>query len=289
MLIPQTYAGGRLNRADAMRRDDTAIHAALLDTRARFVVLDNLTPLMTPDGTDILWLNRDAVGDTPAVFLGLDPEGVPHFAVEGSAANLPGAPVDLRKIGMMLGADPNCALLAQARTMLDWHRRHRYCPACGGATRMIRAGYCRTCENCGTSHFPRVDPVVIMLAVHEDKALVGRQPGFPQGMYSALAGFVEPGESLEEAVARELHEESGVSVANIRYLGSQPWPFPASLMIGAIADAVTTDIRIDPDELEEARWVSRAEVIAALNDQGEWAAPTSYAIAHALLRYWAEI
>lgn len=288
MLIPQTYAGGRLDRADALRRDEAAVAAALADDRARFLLLDHLKPLMTEDGSQILWLRRAAVGDVPAVLLGIDSDGVPHFAVEGSAANLPGVPLDLRNIGMRLGADPDCAVLAQARSLLDWHRRHRFCAACGSATATGRAGYCRTCPSCGASHFPRVDPVVIMLAVHGDMALIGRQPGFAPRMYSALAGFVEPGESLEEAVARELQEESGIRVGEVRYLGSQPWPFPSSLMIGAIADALTTDIRIDPDELEEARWVSRAEVSAALNGEAEWYAPTPFAIAHALLRYWVE-
>lgn len=289
MLIPQTFAGGMLNRADSLRRDDATVAVALADERARFLLLDNLDPLMTMDGSDILWLDRATAGDGPAILLGLDEAGVPHFAIEGSANGFPGQAMSLQKIGMALAADPRCAILAHARSIIDWHRRHRFCSVCGTRTEARRAGYCRTCPNCNASHFPRVDPVVIMLPVKDDMALIGRQPAFPPSMYSALAGFVEPGESLEEAVARELHEEAGIRVANVRYLGSQPWPFPSSLMIGAIAEAETTEIHLDLEELEEARWVSRAECMAALNGEASWTVPSGYAIAHALIRYWVEL
>jgi NAD+ diphosphatase len=288
MLSPQTYAGGRLDRADALRRDDAAVRAALADRRARFLLLDDLRPLMRPDGADIQWLGRDEAGDSDPVFLGLDPEGIPHFAVAGSAAGLPGVAMDARRIGMALGPDPLCATIAAARSLLDWHDRHRFCARCGAVTAMNKAGWSRSCGACGAEHFPRVDPVVIMLAVHGDQALVGRSAGFPPGRFSALAGFVEPGESLEEAVARELFEEAGVRVGSIRYLGSQPWPFPSSLMLGAVAEACSLDLVIDREELEDARWVSRAEVALALKGQADWQAPPPFAIAHALLRAWTE-
>lgn len=288
MLSPQTFAGGGLDRADAMRRDEAAVAAALADRRARFLLLDDLRPLMRPDGTDILWLGRAEAGVGEPVFLGLDADGVPCFAVAGSAAGLPGVAMDARRIGMALGPDPLCATIAAARSLLDWHDRHRFCARCGAATAMRKAGWSRSCAACGAEHFPRVDPVVIMLAVDGDSALVGRSAGFPPGRFSALAGFVEPGESLEEAVARELFEEAGVRVGAVRYLGSQPWPFPSSLMLGALADARSRDLVIDREELEEARWVSRAEVMAALRGQADWQAPPPFAIAHALLRAWAE-
>ena len=154
-----------------------------------------------------------------------------------------------------------------------------------------KAGYSRTCQACNTEHFPRTDPVVIMLAIKRDAingdhALVGRGANFPKRFFSALAGFVEPGESLEEAVARELFEEAGIRVDKVRYLASQPWPFPSSLMIAAFAEATNVDITLDTDELEEARCVTKDEVRAALAGTGEWSAPPPMAIAHTLLKAW---
>ena len=172
--------------------------------------------------------------------------------------------------------------------MLDWHRRHGFCANCGAPTVMTRAGYARQCDACATEHFPRVDPVVIMLAEHDGRVLVGRGVNFPGNFFSALAGFVEPGESLEEAVARELHEEAGIRVRNVCMIASQPWPFPSSLMIGAHAEALSDELTLDPTEIADARWVSRAEVRAALAGQGDWGAPQPIAIANRLLRRWAE-
>ncbi len=181
------------------------------------------------------------------------------------------------------------ALYGGARSLVDWHARHRFCAVCGSPTELFRGGWGRRCASCGAEHFPRVDPVVIMLAEYEGRVLLGRQPGFPPGFFSALAGFVEPGESLEEAVARELFEEAGIAVSDVSYVASQPWPFPSSLMIGCRAVARDAALTIDTTELEAAMWVDRAEVRAALaGDMGaSFMAPPPLAIARYLLEDWA--
>jgi NAD+ diphosphatase len=152
-------------------------------------------------------------------------------------------------------------LAATARGVLQWHATHRHCARCGGASVPDQAGWQRRCETCGAGHFPRTDPVVIMLITDGDRVLVGRSPGWPERMYSLLAGFVEPGETVEDAVRREVLEESGIRVGPVRYLASQPWPFPASLMLGCHGVAETTEITVDPEELDDARWVGRSEML----------------------------
>jgi len=284
-LPPMGYTGSPLDRAEHIRRDPAALALARMHAAARWLVLDDLRPVLTADGRDLLWARRHEIADGPAVFLGLDREGAPCFAVDAPADGLPGRPVDARAAGMRL-ADGRAAIVAEARSLLDWHRRHRFCARCGAPTDMGRGGWLRHCDACGADHFPRVDPVVIMLAVRGDHALVARQPGFPPGLFSALAGFVEPGESLEEAVRRELREEAGLDCGAVHYVASQPWPFPSSLMIGATAEASSHALAIDGEELEEARWVSRAECAAALAGSGPWSAPPPLAIAHHLLAHW---
>ncbi len=288
--------GSPLDRADHLRRDAGAMVTLRSRPDARWLVMDDLKPVLTKgERPDILWAYRsDVPPDAVSVFLGLAGEadgGAPRFAAAASGADLVtdfgGQIVESRAAAAMLG-DGRAEILAQARSLLDWHARHQFCAKCGGKTEIAKAGYARTCLSCGAEHFPRTDPVVIMLAVKGDHALVGRQPGFPKRFYSALAGFVEPGESLEEAVARELFEESGIRVNRVRYLASQPWPFPSSLMIAAFAEAVNMDITLDTDELEEARWVTKDEVRAALDGSGEWLAPPAMAIAHTLLKAWVE-
>jgi NAD+ diphosphatase len=186
-------------------------------------------------------------------------------------------------------APGEAATYAAARSVLDWHVRHRFCAKCGTATAMFRAGWARKCPNCATEHFPRVDPVVIMIAEHDGRALLGRGNGWPPGRYSALAGFLEPGESIEEAVAREIAEESGVRVGRVRYVASQPWPFPSSLMIACVAEAVDDAITLDVNELEDAMWVPREMVRAVLRgEEGPFLPPPPYAIAHTLLTVWAK-
>lgn len=281
------YTGNPLDRADHMRRDGAAVQAARMNPTARFLILKDLDPLMTPDGQDLYWARRSEVPSGVSIFLGLDADGAPRFAVDGSPDDdIPGVPTDARVAGTALG-DGRAAIVAQARSVLDWHRRHGFCAACGTPTRVEKAGYSRLCEGCGAEHFPRVDPVVIMLAEKDGKALVGRGPRFPANFMSALAGFVEPGESLEEAVARELFEEAGVRVHSVRLGASQPWPFPSSLMMGAFATAEDFELTLDVTEISEAHWASREEVRAVLRGEGPWNAPPPLAIAHWLLATWA--
>jgi NAD+ diphosphatase len=188
----------------------------------------------------------------------------------------------------MLPAE-DAAIYGTARSLIEWHNNHRFCGRCGHATVLFRAGWGRKCGNCTKEHFPRTDPVVIMLAEYEGKALVGRQSRFPPGNYSALAGFLEPGESMEEAVRREIHEEAGVTCGAVRYVTSQPWPFGGSqLMMACIADAQGDALVLDTTEIEDAMWVTKEEARAALEGASDrrFNAPPPFAIAHSLLKYW---
>lgn len=286
------FTGSPLDRADALRRDPAALVALRSRPDARWLVFDNLKPVVATSDAgelggalDLLWVHRsDVPHDALTVFLGFDGDA-PRFACAAPAADLPGRATDARAVGAQLG-DGRAAIVAQARSLLDWHQRHRFCANCGAPTVMERAGYVRVCAACSTEHFPRTDPVVIMLAIHGDEALVGRGPQFPRGFFSALAGFVEHGESLEEAVARELHEEAGIRIGRVRYIASQPWPFPSSMMIGAFAEAKGQELTLDRAEIDDARWVTRDEVRLALAGNGDWSAPPPMAIAHTLLAAW---
>jgi NAD+ diphosphatase len=297
---PIAFAGSRLDRADAVRSDPDAL-ARLMDWRTRLLLLDGLDPVLTPEGTLAWGSLADARDAAELVFLGLDEGAAPrgHFAAvprEVPAAMQHAGPRSWEAMAV-LSAD-ELATYGGARAMVGWHARHRFCARCGHATHLAKGGWQRTCDNpaCRAEHFPRVDPVTIMLVEHEDRLLLGRQPRFPAGRYSALAGFIEPGESIEEAVAREVHEEAGVRVRNVRYVASQPWPFPSSLMIGCHALAEDPAITIDRTELEDARWFSRAEVSDAMDAvAGGWedaeqttafVAPPATAVAHHLLRWW---
>jgi NAD+ diphosphatase len=286
------FIGNRLDRADHVRRDPEALWALTQHPGARWLAFDGLKPVLKRDENDIdlLWLRRsEAPRDALQIFLGLDADGAPRFAVPGSVDDdLGGSATDARMAGIHLPG-PDAAVVAQGRSLIDWHQRHPWCAKCGGATELAKGGYQRTCGNCGAEHFPRVDPVVIMLALKDDHALVGRQPGFPKGFMSALAGFVEPGESLEEAVARELWEEVGIGTRRVRYVASQPWPFPSTLMIGAFAEATGVELTLDETEIEAARWVTKDEARAALDGRGDFQAPPPLAIAHTLLKSWVEM
>jgi NAD+ diphosphatase len=189
---------------------------------------------------------------------------------------------------MELLAPEDAPIFAAALSLARWHARHGHCANCGHKSEPVRGGWSRRCPACGAEHFPRVDPVVIMIAEHGDSLLLGRQPHYPPGRYSALAGFVEVGENLEAAVARELKEEAGIDVTDISYVASQPWPFPSSLMIGCRARARSTDLTIDKNELEDARWFTRAEIVEALSGSPSAAfqAPPRAAIARTLLEDW---
>ncbi|HWM61698.1 MAG TPA: NAD(+) diphosphatase, partial [Rhizomicrobium sp.] len=181
------------------------------------------------------------------------------------------------------------AIAGQAKALLDWHKRHGFCPNCGTPTGFRDGGYRRLCPQCGAEHFPRTDPVVIMLPVFGNECLVGRSPRFPPQLYSAFAGFVEPGESMEEAARRELREEVNLAVGAVSYHASQPWPFPSSLMLGCYAQAQSRDFQIDGDEIEAARWLTKDEVRARLANsiEDEMKLPATIAIAHYLIRDWA--
>ena len=284
------FTGALLDRADAMRNDEPAWRAAMGDWRARVLHMADAEPVIGPEG-DLGWHSlAELNGDEDLILLGLI-EDRPHLAVLPVEPLADGfrTPSLWRALNML--SSEQAATYGIARSLIDWHHRTGFCSRCGGATALFRAGWGRKCGGCDAEHFPRVDPVVIMLAEFEGKILVGRQPRFPPRNYSALAGFLEPGESIEEAVRRELFEEAGVRVSNVRYIASQPWPFPAaSLMIACIGEADSDALTIDTTELEDAIWVSRDEVEAALagGDGTRFNAPPRFAIAHTLLRAWLE-
>ena len=267
------YSGSGLDRAGHLRRDAAWLDARLRDPATRLlpvwrglhVVARESVPRPLAFAAEPARALLEAAEDL--VFLG-QRSGAAHFAVdlsrlaEAEVRERTGADLgDLRLFGSLLAAE-EAGLLAYARAILHWHRQHRYCGACGRSTVSEAAGHVRRCSDaaCAIEHFPRTDPAVIMLVVDGDRCLLGRQSRWPPGMVSTLAGFVEPGESLEEAVAREVLEEVGVVVGEVRYRGSQPWPFPCSIMLGFRADAATTGITIDGAELEQAAWYTRDEV-----------------------------
>lgn len=288
MSAPQPgFTGANIDRADRMRTDPEALAGAMASLSARLLTLDGIDPVEDGEGRLVWGSMADAPHEAELVFLGLV-DGKPRFA----AVPPPGVRVDgrsrsaLRVLSFLRPEE--MALYGGARSLVDWHARHRFCAQCGGPTHIAKGGWQRDCGGCRAQHFPRTDPVVIMLAEHRGAVLVGRQPGFPAGRYSALAGFVEPGESLEEAVARELSEEAGIVARAVRYMASQPWPFPSSLMIACMAEAEARDITLDTTELEDAMWVDRSGVAAAMAGQTDapFIAPPPFAIAHSLFRHW---
>ncbi|MCA3554670.1 NAD(+) diphosphatase [Aestuariivirga sp.] len=226
---------------------------------------------------------NDAAIDA-AAFLGLDAEGAPWFAAQVASSE---GMRDLRSLAMEEALPPEqLGMLAQARSLLQWHARRTYCSNCAARLEIADAGYRRHCPSCGMDHFPRTDPVAIMAVRHRGSILLGRQSSWKRGMYSALAGFVEPGETVEDAARREVFEESGVRVGDVRYVTSQPWPFLSNLMIGLIGDAVSAEITLDRNELEDARWFPAGEarmMMDRTHPDGLYAA-NPYAIAHELVR-----
>lgn len=291
--VPQAglmaFAGSPLDRADQIRADDAAL-AGLMNWRARVLLLDGLLPGVDEMGGLVWGSLADVPQDAELVFLGML-DGKAHFApvpadgAEGPAYAMPRAWALMTQL-----SPPDLAIYGGARSLVDWHARHRFCARCGSPTKLVKGGWQRHCDNCGADHFPRTDPVTIMLVEHDGKLLLGRQPRFPPRMYSALAGFVEPGETIEEAVAREIHEEAGVRVRDVRYIASQPWPFPSQLMIGCTSVADDPALHIDTTELEDARWFTREELQAA-RAAGEAGTdllifPRPFAIAHSLVCWW---
>ncbi len=317
MLDGLGYAADPLDRRSDRRDDREAVSAlyARPDARAILIARDMPVLLKTEAGLDPLLplAEIEALGGARAeALLGLLPDGAPVFAallpdeavVEESNASdgfldrrvlvVPGRGdlklIDLRSIaaGGLVPAD-RASMLASAKALMFWHARHRFCSNCGSPTEIAAAGWRRECRTCGMQHFPRTDPVVIMLAVDGDHCLLGRQPRFPKRMYSALAGFVEPGETIEAAVRREILEEAGVACGEVSYFASQPWPFPSSLMIACFAKALSRALTVDMKELEDARWFSREETLALLDRRHPdgLAAPIPMAIAHHLIKRWA--
>ncbi len=301
MKDPIAFSGSPLDRENLRRRKREWVEAQDRAPESRYLPLWQLQPLLKiGELRELAWAKREFFEDLKPqpepVLLGTR-DGVAHYAVDVSVepkreAGFGVADVasfeDLRGIVAQLPAG-DAAIAAQARAMVDWHRRHGHCAECGGHTRAVQGGANRICFECQTEHFPRTDPVAIAVVVKGDRCLLGRGPGWPDGMYSALAGFIEAGESLEDAARREVLEETGVRVGAVRYLRSQPWPFPSSLMIGCIAEAESEEIEIDPAELDDAKWFSRDALRAALAGKREdLHVPPPFAIAHHLIRAWVE-
>ncbi len=301
---PNIFANSPLDRAAHLRTDQEWLAGALADKRSLFIPVWKLMPFLIKNREgrrEAGWVTSELAiplmqpGAT-SIFLGLHRDGA-HFAIDVSGSPDPSAEgilaglgtfADLRTVAEEI--DPgDAAILAQAKSLIDWHQRHGFCANCGGPTMLADAGYKRYCEACNTEHFPRTDPVVIMLALHEDKCLLGRQAKWPQGFYSALAGFVEPGETIEEAVARELMEEAGIKIGDVLFHSTQPWPYPSSLMIGCYARATTTEITVDMNELSDAKWFSREEIRSSLQKaNNDLRMPPPLAIAHQLVKSWIE-
>lgn len=285
------FGGGCFDRLDQVRHLPDRQAALMQRHDARVLHLtDGLDPMF--NGQTLVWRPvADVPMDSALLLLGNNAVGAPCFAELTQQKRTAPPPMN-RALWPMLSAlgAQDAGFYATARSLIDWHQRHGFCAACGGATKPQKGGWARACDACGAEHFPRVDPVVIMLAEHEGRILLGRQPQFPAGQYSALAGFLEPGETLEDAVARELFEEAGIHVRHVRYIASQPWPFPSSLMIACIATCDDPVLTVDATEIEHAFWAERADVVAALTtpDTAPFKLPSPIAIAHHLIAHWVQ-
>jgi NAD+ diphosphatase len=282
------FSGNPLDRASHLRSDEA------------WLMQQSVTGLFLPFWQNRPFVKKERAGFLPwrgewraciRIFLGLD-GGQPLFAVDLPGEEEPqlgeGGFAEMRACAFALPAR-DTAIAGQAKALLDWHKRHGFCPNCGAATEPRDGGYRRLCPACGAEHFPRTDPVVIMLPILGNECLVGRSPRFPSQLFSAFAGFVEPGESMEEAVRRELREEVDLKVGDVAYHATQPWPFPSSLMLGCYAQALSRDFKIDGHEIDAARWLSKDEVCTRLANQieDEMKLPATIAIAHHLIRDWA--
>ncbi len=282
-----SFTGSRLDRADHVRGDPDRL-AGYMNWKARVLALDGLMPSLD-DTNRLAWGTlADVPEDAELCFLGLD-EGKACFAAVPPRGDATPRMANPQLWSLMATLQPDdLALYGGARSLTDWHARHRFCAQCGGDTKLAKGGWQRDCTNCGASHFPRTDPVTIMLVEHEGRLMLGRGLGWPEGRFSALAGFVEPGESIEEGVAREVLEEAGVRVRDVTYVASQPWPFPSQLMIGCHSHADSDELTIDETEMAEINFYTRDEVQAALAGDGPFVAPPPHAIAHYLMQWWIE-
>ncbi len=284
------FGANPLDRCDALRPDSAVIAAFAADPAARAVLLSGETVLVDPalGAAGVFQSMARVPAAAETVFLGRDPSGAPRFAADMTGAEPADLmPLALRALAGDALADPGTVgIVAQARGVIAWHATHLFCARCGQPTAPAAAGTRRVCTACAAEHFPRTDPVVIMLVHAGSDVLLGRAHRFQPNFYSTLAGFMEPGETIEAAVRREVMEETGIRVGRVSYRASQPWPFPSSLMIGCLAEALDREITIDAHELADARWVSRAELEAML-DGGHpegLTAPKPFAIAHHLMR-----
>jgi NAD+ diphosphatase len=296
------FAGNPLDRV-SQRRQDAAWVASLLEyPETRLLPLHDLKPQVRHASAVALgwesvapWRSLIDGGNT-LILLGTR-DGRAYFALDATAAETPPGgdtiAMDARTVAPMIDGG-EAAILAEARSLIDWHSRHGFCALCGAPSIVASGGWVRRCPNCKTQHFPRVDPVVIMLGVRGERCLLGRGRRRVGTRFSCLAGFMEPGETLEEAVRREILEESGIRIGRVRYLASQPWPFPSSLMMGFLAEALSEEITIDPDEIAEARWFERDEVRAMVersrsddSTPGVVTLPPPLAIGHQIARRWA--
>ncbi|HEX5281766.1 MAG TPA: NAD(+) diphosphatase [Micropepsaceae bacterium] len=299
------FSGNPLDRAGNQRHDAAWVASLRAGTHARVLPMWKMQPLLVAgdvvqgparlgfvDGSFASGLGAD---DSIEVFLGLRGEQA-YFARDISAIDDPlagplanaGVFQDARKAASCLSADES-AILAQAKSLIDWHKRHGFCANCGHVTTPAEGGYRRMCSHCGTEHFPRTDPAVIMLVTRGGQCLLGRNRRFSAGFYSTLAGFVEPGETIEEAVAREIFEEAGLRISRVRYFASQPWPFPSSLMIGCFAEADNSTIAIDGQEIVAAEWFDHAVITKLIDGTSTVIGlPRRDAIAFHLLSHWAE-
>jgi len=305
--VVHVFAGGDLDRAAALRSDPDRMRAMRSAPGARYLPFRSFDPLVAGDAAPRLaWLDRSEIPGRPVensspIFLGLGAaDGEPRFAVQVASDTAEAAlgPANAsfrgtREVAPLLEAG-EAAITALGRSLLSWNSTHGHCPRCGSRTEMAEAGHARRCvrESCGIMQFPRTDPVVIMLVHREGRCLLGRAVRarrYPPGLHSCLAGYVEPGESIEEAVRRETFEEAGLRIGSVRYHSSQPWPFPSTLMIGCFAEALPGEVRVDPTEIESARWFTTDELRRAVekwNVEGELRLPPPLTIAHQLARAW---
>lgn len=296
------YTESPIERAAELRLNTPQVKALAAEPRAGFYVIGNEMILAKRRGEtgDPLFTSAEAQALAPAtetVFLGTL-NGAGRFGIgiaPDAAESLKKRDdlliTDLRSIAIRgLVAQDHLPPIAQAKALLHWHARHRFCANCGAATALTQCGWRRDCPSCKAEHFPRTDPVVIMLAINGERCLLGRSPRFVPGMWSCLAGFVEPGENIEDATRRETKEEAGIECGRIKFFQSQPWPFPTSLMIGCHAEALSEKITVDRDELEDARWFDRDEAAAMLvrKHPDGLTAPPPVAIAHHIIRAWVE-
>ena len=278
MLPEPFFSGPGIDRADQLRFDEDELRRIAQSPAAVELVWTDGLPALSDNGR----LQLQPAQST-ALFLGLDSDAPVFSALQDEFADA------WKAFGLMaIMDDRDAPLFAAALSLARWHARHRFCANCGQSTEIVRGGWSRRCPECSAEHFPRVDPVVIMIAEHDGRLLLGRQPHYPVGRYSALAGFLEVGENLEAAVARELKEEAGIDVDRVTYVASQPWPFPSSLMICCHAIARDDTLTIDRNELEDARWFGREEIAEALSasPSASFQPPPRAAIARTLLEHW---